>query len=277
MKIALIHQPINTISLTEQNGSIEIWTYEVARRLTRYCDVIIYAKRGSNQREYEYDQGVQYRRISTKLDEWYTYLSYAFDNLGKTSITHALSQNIRQFLFYRNVRRPFFASQWYYLNFALEVAKRLREDKCDIVHIHTFSQFIPIIRAFNPEIKIVLHIQCEWLNQLDQKMIHDRLSKADLILGCSEYITEKIRRRFPKFANQCQTIYNGVDVNRFVKEKSGSPLKKEGFKRILFVGRVSPEKGVHVLLDSLQKVVKRYPQVQSKYADPNGHYPSSIT
>ncbi|NEO76306.1 glycosyltransferase family 4 protein, partial [Moorena sp. SIO4G3] len=39
-------------------------------------------------------------------------------------------------------------------------------------------------------------------------------------------------------------------------------------KQILFVGRISPEKGVHVLIDAFNQVVSRYPNVQLKLVGP---------
>ena len=144
------------------------------------------------------------------------------------------------------------------------MAKDLKAEKTDIVHLHNFSQFVPIIRAFNPKIKIVLHMHCEWLTQLDRSMIESRLKEVDLVIGCSDYITEKIRRRFPQFAKRCRTVYNGVDVNHFVNENNQSAMKKNETKRLLFVGRNSPEKGLHVLIDAFQKVFECYPQAQLK-------------
>jgi glycosyltransferase involved in cell wall biosynthesis len=264
MKIAFIHQPINTISPIDRNGSIEIITYEMAHRLARHCEVIVYAKRGRHQKEFEYNQGVQYQRITTIFDEWHNYLQYGIDKLKNLIGTGAVSQSIRRALLFRNVRRPLFASRWYYWNYAWQVARRLRKEKCDVVHIHTFSQFVPIIRAFNPKIKIVLHMHCEWLTQLDYELVENRLRYADLIIGVSDYITEKIRRRFPQFAKRCQTVYNAVDIEAFAKEKRQNVADKNGTKQLLFVGRVSPEKGVHVLLEAFQKVLRQYPYVQLK-------------
>jgi glycosyltransferase involved in cell wall biosynthesis len=258
MKIAFLYQPINTMSLTDREGSIEIWTYEVARRLARHCEVIVYAKKSHDQKKFEYNQGVQYRRISATADEKFDFMASGIDK--------RLSRLI-------NLKRPLYASSSYYLTYALQAAKDLRSEKCDIVHIHTFSQFVPIIRALNPKIRIVLHMQCEWLTQLDRKMIESRLKKTDLVIGCSDYITEKIRRCFPQFAKRCQTVYNGVDVNYFAKENGNNTPKKNGIKRLLFVGRVSPEKGVHVLLDAFQKVLKPYPQTQLKIVGPHGNLP----
>jgi glycosyltransferase involved in cell wall biosynthesis len=273
MKIAFVHQPINIISSTDRRGSVEIVTYEMTRRLAKYCDVIVYAKKGRCQKEFEYNQGVQYRRISTAFDEWHNYLSIAVDKLERLLGVNALSRSIRRTFFFRNVKRPLFASRWYYWTYAWQVARQLRKEECDIVHIHTFSQFVPIIRAFNPNIKIVLHMHCEWLTQLDQEMIESRLREADLICGVSEYITEKIRCRFPQFAERCQTVFNGVDSNHFLNKNDRGKRKKNDIKQLLFVGRVSPEKGVHVLLDALKKVIGQYPQVQLKLVGDLGPLP----
>jgi glycosyltransferase involved in cell wall biosynthesis len=138
----------------------------------------------------------------------------------------------------------------------------LKYERCDVVHIHNFPQFVPIIRAFNPKIKIVLEMHCEWLTQLERKMIERYLEETDLIIGINKYITEKIRKRFPKFANRCRTLLNGVDVDAFVNEEAKcNDSDKKNVKQLLFVGRVSPEKGVHVLLDAFRIVAKRYPRV----------------
>jgi len=269
MKIALVHQPTGTISPSFLGGSMRIWTYEVARRLARSCDVIVYTKKDRHQKKDEYDQGVHYRRISTAADEWFNYISTAIDKLGRFPRLY----NVKRALFFRNVRRPLFASSLYHLTYALQVAKDLRAEKCDIVHIQNFSQFVPVFRAFNPKIKIVLDMRCEWLTQLDRAMIESRLREVDLVIGVSRYITEKIRRCFPQFAKRCQTVFTGIDINHYVNKNGQTMTKKNDVKRLLFVGRVSPEKGLHVLLDAFQKVVERYPQAQLEIVGPQGSAP----
>jgi len=249
MKIAFVNQPGACVVPPVQDGSIEIWTYEVARRLARSCDITFYARRGHLQKKAERYEGVQYRRVSVALD-------------------HRLDGILKRLSGLSNVKRPRFASSWYYLGYALQVAHDLRRQQCDIVHLQNYAQFAPVIRAFNPKIKIVLHMSCEWLTQLDRETIERRLSKADLVIGCSEYITEKIRRRFPQFAARSQTVYNGVDVDHFVSKSDRSTTKQSSAKRLLFVGRVSPEKGLHVLLDAFQKVVERYPRTRLEIVGP---------
>jgi len=269
MKIAFVHQPSGIISSSFLGGSIDIWIYEIARRMARFCDVVVYTKKGRHQKRVEYDQGVKYRRISAAVDEWFNYVSKVVDKLGRFPSFH----DVRRALFFSNVRRPLFASNLYYLTYILQVAKDLRAEKCDIVHLHNFSQFVPIIRAFNPKIKIVLHMHCQWLTQLDRKIIERRLRETDLIIGCCNYITEKIRHTFPQFAERCQTVFNGADVDHFVSKNGHSAKKKNGINRLLWLGRISPEKGLHVLLDAFRKVVERYPQAQLEIVGPQWQVP----
>ncbi len=249
MKIAFVHQPIDAAILPVESGSIAIWTDEVARRLAQSCEVIVYARKSPSQQKVEWDEGVQYRRVSVSTDRILRGLLKLFSRVD-------------------NVKRPSFASIWYHLGYALKVAKDLRVEKCDLVHIHQFSQFVPIIRAFNPKIKIVLHMHGEWLTQIDHKMIEKRIRKANLVFGCSEYITEGIRRTFPQFAKSCKTIINGVDVHHFVIKTDLTEPKIKKTKNLLFVGRVSPEKGVHILLDAFKNVLGHHPDAQLKIVGP---------
>ncbi len=254
MKIAFVPQPQDMI-FPPMQSSIGIWTYEMARRLARSCEVIVYS--GRLQNKVEFDQGVQYRRASPTYDQW-------------------LRRLLNLFSFFYQAKRPIFASVLYYLGYALQVAKDLRAQRCDIVHVHNFSQFVPIIRAFNPGIKIVLHMHCEWLTQLDPALIEPRLKQADLLVGCSEHVTKKIRRLFPQVAARCHTVHNGVDVDHFCGANGHATTKQNGAKRLLFVGRVSPEKGVHVLAEAFQEVAKRHPEARLEIVGPEARPPAEF-
>jgi glycosyltransferase involved in cell wall biosynthesis len=251
MKVAFVNQPWTVASPPDECDSIAIWTHQVTRHLTSSCQIVYYGRRNPARKEAVYrEDGVLYRGVSVAFDK----LLRPLRILDRWGIL--------------NPKRPFFASSLYYLGYIWQVANDLRKQQCDIVHIHNFSQFVPIIRFFNPRVKIVLHMHCEWLTQLDAKTIARRLDRADLVIGCSDYITEKIRRRFPQFANRCNTVFNGVDTNHFVGNNTYRDLKGKENWKLLFVGRISPEKGVHILLDAFQQVVKHYPKAKLEIAGP---------
>ncbi|WP_293104497.1 glycosyltransferase [Moorena sp. SIO3I6] len=256
LKIAFVCQPFVMTSFPNPMDSIGILTYEFVRLLVQDGDVIVYTP-GERFNTASHD-GVDYRYIPIGRDK--KLLNYLEKIPG-----------------FQNQKRPIFCSQLYYLAYILQVANDLRKQQCDVVHIHNLSQFIPVIRALNPGIKIALHMHCEWLTQLDHKILEKRLSKVDLVIGTSKYITEGIRQRFPKFAERCQPVFNGVNLDRFMNfyvshnQQNGST--KNPAKRLLYVGRVSPEKGSHVLLEAFKKVLERCPQTKLDLVGPVGALP----
>jgi glycosyltransferase involved in cell wall biosynthesis len=261
MKIAFVSQPFYDISFPSPKDALAIWTHEVAHRLIDFCDVVVYAPSKSFRHKVAEHEGVCYQYIPILPER-------------------ILMKFLEKFLKLPNTKRPFFSSSLYYFGYAVQVARQLKKQKCDIVHIFTFSQFIPIIKFFNPTIKIVLHLQDEFLAKLDLKMLERRLLQVDLIIGCSNYITDKVCKNFPQFSSQCYTVYNGVDINQFAEislnPKSLSELKDNRVKRLLFVGRVSPEKGIHILLDAFQKIVTYYPQAKLEIVGSTGLLPQDL-
>lgn len=174
---------------------------------------------------------------------------------------------------YLGKKKPWFSSILFYFLYTLQISIDLRRKQYDIVHIHNFSQFVPIIRFCNPHIKIVLHMHCEWLTQLDHSQIEARLKLTNLVVSCSDYLTNLIRETFPQFQDRCQTFFNAVDVYKFINEVPKIYPQVIDKPKLLFVGRVSPEKGVHILLDALKEVVKFYPNVQLDIVGPEGSTP----
>lgn len=251
MKVAFVSQPWENFIPPVQGGSLAIWIYQIAKRTTD-CEVVVYSRRIASHPNQERYENIECRRVAVALE----------DRAIKPF------KLLERLFNYPSPKRPFFASTLFYLGYAFQIARDLQTQGCDIVHILNFSQFVPIIRWLNPRIKIVLHMQCDWLSQLDYNLVDNRLAATDLILGCSDHVTRLVAERFPHHAHKCHTVWNGVDVNHFLSAASQddgpADLEKSahGDKRLLFVGRVSPEKGVHVLLDAFAQVVQRYPQVQ---------------
>jgi glycosyltransferase involved in cell wall biosynthesis len=101
----------------------------------------------------------------------------------------------------------------------------------------------------------------EWLSLIDEKTVAKNIIYADLILSCSEFVTDKISKRFPHLADRAITVFNGVDTDYFVgNEFYRNNRNNLDRPKILYVGRISPEKGIHDLIDAFKQVVKHYPQ-----------------
>lgn len=236
MKIGFLTQPGHAV--LPAAGSIELWADNVARRLAPRHEVTVYASALPSNPGTFSRHGITYRLISHRSNA-------------------VLLRGLRVAWRLLPPTRPFFASTLHPRRYWIDVAKDVRRQGDEVVHVFNYSQALPVLRRLT-DAKLVLHMHCEWLTQLDERMIDRRLRHASLIVGCSEYITEKIRRRFPQHAARCITIYNGVGTDtppaRDVEEPSTIEL--------LNVGRVSPEKGLHVLLEALEDVIRSHPRLR---------------
>lgn len=240
MNIAFVSQPWE--GALPPSSSIPIWTYQVARRLARSHDVLVYARRNKDQDRVMLDAGVRYMLTRRTIDD---YMLRVLNPLAK----------------YFPARHPLYTSSLYYLPYMIAVARDLRRQQRDIVHTFNFPQLAPIIRAFNPAVKIVLHMHCDWLPGLHRATTEKRLARVDQVLGTTEYITRRIREAYPRFAHRCHTVFNAVDTEEFAGRTSAQLAAPDRPKKLLFVGRVSPEKGVHVLIDAFSQVAQQDSEV----------------
>ena len=112
-------------------------------------------------------------------------------------------------------------------------------------------------------------MHCEWLSQIDSPSVEDAVADASVVVGCSKYIAELVSRRYPDVA--ARTVYNGVDTKAFVPRRES--FDAYGCPRILFVGRVSPEKGVHTLLEAFTELVRQFPAATLELVGPVGALP----
>ena len=86
-----------------------------------------------------------------------------------------------------------------------------------------------------------------------------RLKKVDRIIAVSN-----AAKRFIQYFTDREDIVvipNGVDINRFKPRE-----KKEFGKNLLYVGRIVPKKGLHVLLYAMKKVVEKDDEVKLRIA-----------
>ncbi len=238
--IALIFMPLSELRpplyLTSLPISVDLVMDELAQRLARSHNVIAYCARGEGQQKVEQFGGVGYRRVLEFSD-------------------------------HRSSNLPL-----WYLQFIGEVIADPSLRGCDIVHIMNLSEFVPLVRARLPKTRIVLHMQCQWLEQLDAAVIEPRINAADLVLGCSNFIAAGVRRRFPSLAQRCRHIYNGADIALFARPASLQPKSKQ----LLYVGRLAPEKGVHVLLDAFRIVLAHHPDAHLELIGPEMVIPREV-
>jgi glycosyltransferase involved in cell wall biosynthesis len=243
-RIAIVCQPWDNVA-PQSRGSLAIISYQLARRLAGHSYVIIYGQRGPGQKQSEMDGA-----------------SIEFKRLKVLQIPQGLIEILLGIMAcYLKKRINYLFSYLYHPFYALRVAFNIRVSKCDTVLVHNFLQFASIIKLFNPSANICLSMHCEWLTQFATPASERRLRKVDLIIACSDYITEGISAQFPAIAGRCHTVYDGVDTDRFCPAHDFYP-QSDGIERLLYVGRLSPEKGVHVLIQAFKILAESRPRLR---------------
>ncbi len=223
-------------------SSIGIWCHHVAQAMARRgARPVVYHEGGNPEHRvrafHEYVGDVEYVGFPTGLDR---------------RIRHAMGRR----------SEVGFGSRWYYPHYDARVAVDARRRKLDALVIANFSQTAPVVRRLNPSIEIVLHMHCDWLVQLDRRTIDRRLRACDRIGGVTGHVSHAVADRFPQHAARCFTLPNGVDLPEF--DDVGEPDER----LILFVGRCSPEKGLHVLIEAFEELSRGRPDARLRVVGP---------
>jgi glycosyltransferase involved in cell wall biosynthesis len=246
MKIAFINQPQDRMAAAEeQRGSVAIVQWELARRLARRHEVAIYSAASQGQSLYDYWQGVHIHRVPLA-----------------TSTIHKGVQLLQSRLL---PMHPYFASQWYFRDYFARVARVLRQRPADIVHFPQYFQYARLFRRAAPAAKLVLHAHQDELTHLDRRYVLSALNSIDAVVTVSDYITERIKSTYREIAERVVTIGNGVDTERFSPAHhpdEDRPDEDRPARRLLFVGRISPDKGVHVLLQAFAVLAEQQPELE---------------
>ena len=241
MRVAFVNQPFDELYGDHKN-SIGLWSYRAARELQKKHDVTLFCRLfGENGPVVK--EGITYHGFDTEA--------------GKGKL---FSRNWLK-LYYRK-RKPFFASRFYYSHFYHSIARQIQKEQFDVIHIHNFPHVVPIARKYNPDSRIILHMHCDWLIQLHAPWIRSALEKVDLVLGCSDHVVNGIKAAFPDYASKCRRLFNGFDCTGFYTEPHQQALESTESPYLLFLGRGSPEKGIHLATRAFQQIADEYPDLR---------------
>ncbi|MGZ9584867.1 glycosyltransferase family 4 protein [Paenibacillus marinisediminis] len=134
----------------------------------------------------------------------------------------------------------------------------------DVIHIFNRPRMVLPVRQSAPNSRIILSMHNDMFNptKLRQDEGEAVIKTTEQIITISDFIGQEITRYYPQAEPKLRTIYSGVDLDRFApwKESQASQQNRQSLraehqigskKVILFVGRLSRNKGPHVLVRAM--------------------------
>lgn len=231
---------------TDLRLAMEVVGHELGCRLARHADVALYRRGDMRESGTQVIERVEYRRVGWRMDRTLTRFAQAKEKL------------LRRVGRY-DPTRPFTSASTAHLGYAARVSAGSRRWGAHVVHLNIYDDLIPVIRRLNPDVGIVLHMHDHSQAQRDRDRVAGHLASADAIVGCSEYITRQAKDRFPELADRCVTIWNAVDTELYQPAADPDPDRPP---TVLYYGRLSPEKGLHVILRAFRQVLAAVPSAR---------------
>ncbi|WP_181347989.1 glycosyltransferase family 4 protein [Thalassobacillus sp. CUG 92003] len=143
----------------------------------------------------------------------------------------------------------------------------------DLIHIFNRPRMVNAVRELAPDSKIILSMHNDMFKpeKIDREEGASAVRKVDKIITISKYIAKTIEDLFPEAAPKLQPIYSGVDLNRFLPSYSQeakqlrAKIRQEhnltSKKVILYAGRLSPNKGIDVLIRAIPELARQHEDV----------------
>ena len=173
----------------------------------------------------------------------------------------------------RYIRVPGKSQSVYIKNITESIAASVEKDGAPFELIHVFNRpkFLLALSERFPGSRFGLSLHNEMMHA--EKISDDAgikcIEKAEFINTVSKYIAGTVTRRFPAAEKKMRVVYSGVDPKKYNPPwtEAGAAKKLEmkskyglqDYRVILYVGRLSIKKGVHILIDAMEKVMQTHP------------------
>lgn len=156
-----------------------------------------------------------------------------------------------------------------------EKVKNLTTVEYDIIHAHDWLTIPASIEVKNKTNKpLILHIHATEIDRtggmVDQR-IYDieryGMENADYIIAVSEHTKNIIIEHYGIDGSKIEVIHNGIDAEGFryapICNRTIERLqvyKDQGYSIVLFVGRLTIQKGIQYLLEAAKQVIENRPK-----------------
>ncbi len=149
-------------------------------------------------------------------------------------------------------------------SYAEKVVKIAANEDFDIVHAHDWMTYPAAIAAANISGKpLVVQVHStefdrsgEHVNQMIYDVERQGMHLADKIIAVSNYTKNIITSRYGISPDKVEVVYNAVDNNVTACESADNSAFKKTGKIVLFLGRITMQKGPEYFLAAAKKILQ---------------------
>lgn len=146
-------------------------------------------------------------------------------------------------------------------------------DEYDLIHVFNRPKWVNLISEKLPYTKISLSLHNEMFHpsKISKEEGEKCIRRVKFITTVSRFIAAGIKKLYPEAAGKIHTVYSGVDIKRYQPIWSQEAMKIRnqlkaqygltGKKVILFIGRLSPKKGAHILIKAVKLIQSSHPDI----------------
>ena len=154
------------------------------------------------------------------------------------------------------------------------IANELSKRTFDVVHVFNRPANVLQYKQVAHKSRFVTSLHNDMFSPLKMKRdVAERvLAEVDLITTVSAYMKRTVTKRYDVPDDLVQVVYSGVDATRYMPPwtEEGKRVRTDMRQRfsvekddvILFIGRLSRTKGVHVLIESMNDVLADHPRAK---------------
>jgi hypothetical protein len=149
----------------------------------------------------------------------------------------------------------------------------------DVIHAHDWITFPAAVgikeRTGKPLVVHVHSLETDRAGESSRNEVYDieknALQEADTILTVSEFTRQQIARHYHVDAAKISVVHNGIDPEPV--QRNAHVLND---KLVVFLGRITTQKGPDFLIETAEKVLRVYPRVKFVVAGMGDQFPHAI-
>ena len=165
-----------------------------------------------------------------------------------------------------------------YIRFPIEnyekgVAQELKRHSFDVIHVFNRPKNIMLYKKAAPHSTFVLSLHNDMFSPMKTSREEgiQVMENVAAITTVSKYIRQTVIGRYPEATSKLHVLYSGLDLSQYAPawSEEGQKIRKEmrekyqieNKKVILYIGRLDKTKGPHLLIDALQYLIPKYPDL----------------